>query len=435
MTERLERTKRVVLRSMEPETIYTAEDLGVEKSVLEGLCRDGKITKFGRGSRKPRYMLAEDVAGEEQPDEDVPEPEEEEEEEEEEVVARPGLSDAMALWRKGSAVRVDTTHANGMRPKPKGGWDVELVPTSRSEQDIKDALAGDHLKALVAAARATAVSFEMERRLTEDDKSKTHGASWLYCSVGFDADGNLLIIYPGQKRVRLLMKRLGHYAGSAQLKCARVALFQASLTVVFPLCRVEAKVACVAEASVFETLCLVARERDIFDGPEGVIRSVPPYGGLAIFSPVVKRLILQRGRSKNNPLYDYAKTGDETLRIPASEVTTAARSAATAEMWRRMPPKKKKKEVESCVEIKFRAPHAIDNLTHWLISTQLERLRKIAKTGGAASAAKWRKKTPKEKQAAVDKASKLQGGDGTLSPSQHKQFVKLVKVNSRRDSS
>ena len=74
-------------------------------------------------------------------------------------------------------------------------------------------------------------------------------------------------------------------------------------------------------------------------------------------------------------------------------------------------------------------------MTHWLISTQLERLRKIAKTGGAASAAKWRKKTPKEKQAAVDKASKLQGGDGTLSPSQHKQFVKLVKVNSRRDSS
>jgi hypothetical protein len=358
MTERLERTKRVVLRSMEPEISYTAEGLGVESSVLISLCRDGKIRKSGgRG----HYVLAEDVAVEEQPDEDVPGPEEEEEEED--LVARPGLPDALALWQKGSVVRVDTTRANGMRPKPKGGWDVQLVPTSRREQDIKDALAGDHLKALVAAARATALSFEMKRRLTEDDKSKTHGASWLYCSVGFDADGNLLIIYPGQKRVRLLMKRLGHYAGSAQLKCARVALFGASLTLVFPLCRVEANMASVGEASVFETVCRVARERVIFDGPKGVIRSAPPAGGHAIFSPVVKRSIIQRGRSKNNPLYDYAKTGDETLRIPASEVTTAARSAAATEAHRRMPLKKKKKEVGSCVEIKFRAPHAIDATT------------------------------------------------------------------------
>ena len=348
MTERLERTKRVVLRSMEPEISYTAEGLGVESSVLESLCRDGKIRKSGgRG----HYVLAEDVAVEEQPDEDVPVPpeEEEEEEEEEELVARPGSADALALWRKGNALRVDTTRANGMRPKPKGGWDVQLVPTSRREQDIKDALAGDHLKALVAAARETALSFEMKRRLTEDDKSKTHGASWLYCSVGFDADGNLLIIYPGQKRVRLLMKCLGHYAGSAQLKCARVALFEAWLTLVFPLCRVEANMASVGEASVFETLCRVARERVIFDGPKGVIRSAPPAGGLAIFSSVVKRFIIQRGRSKNNPLYDYAKTGDETLRIPASEVTREVRSAAATEMWRRMPPKKKKKRVESCV--------------------------------------------------------------------------------------
>ena len=347
MTERLERTKRVVLRSMEPEISYTAEGLGVESSVLESLCRDGKIRKSGgRG----HYVLAEDVAVEEQPDEDVPEPEEEEEEEEEEELgARPGSADALALWRKGNAVRVDTTRANGMRPKPKGGWDVQLVPTSRREQDIKDALAGDHLKALVAAARETALSFEMKRRLTEDDKSKTHGASWLYCSVGFDADGNLLIIYPGQKRVRLLMKCLGHYAGSAQLKCARVALLEASLTLVFPLCRVEANMASVGEASVFETLCRVARERVIFDGPKGVIRSAPPAGGLAIFSSVVKRFIIQRGRSKNNPLYDYAKTGDETLRIPASEVTREAQSAATKKVWKDMAPKKKKKRVESCV--------------------------------------------------------------------------------------
>merc|ERR1719482_1878851 len=101
--------------------------------------------------------------------------------------------------------------------------------------------------------------------------------------------------------------------------------------------------ASVGEASVFETLCRVARERVIFDGPKGVIRSVPPAGGLAIFSPVVKRSIIQRGRSKNNPLYDYARTGDETLRIPASEVTTAARREAGKKAWENMPEKKKQK--------------------------------------------------------------------------------------------
>ena len=104
MTERLERTKRVVLRSMEPEISYTAEGLGVESSVLISLCRDGKIRKSGgRG----HYVLAEDVAVEEQPDEVVPVPPEEEEEVEEVVVPRdPKLSLAAAkMWVRAAQPR------------------------------------------------------------------------------------------------------------------------------------------------------------------------------------------------------------------------------------------------------------------------------------------------------------------------------------------
>ena len=99
---------------------------------------------------------------------------------------------------------------------------------------------------------------------------------------------------------------------------------------------------------------------------------------------------------------------------------------------------KTKKEVGSCVEIKIRAPHAIDatlkNLTHWLISTQVEKLKKVQKEGGAATKRKWEKATTKQKRDYADKQSELQGDNG-LSPSQHTQFVKLVKVNSRRDFS
>ena len=43
-----------------------------------------------------------------------------------------------------------------------------------------------------------------------------------------------------------------------------------------------------------------------------------------------------------------------------SEPTREARSAAARDAWDRKPAAKKKKEVGSCVEIKIRAPHAID---------------------------------------------------------------------------
>ena len=139
MTERLERTKRVVLRSMEPEISYTAEGLGVESSVLISLCRDGKIRKSGgRG----HYVLAEDVAVEEQPDEVVPVPPEEEEEVEEVVVPRDRkLSVAAAkMWVRAAntpnaVLQVNASGLNSRYPMPPDGYDRKLnFPKRRSKR-------------------------------------------------------------------------------------------------------------------------------------------------------------------------------------------------------------------------------------------------------------------------------------------------------------
>ena len=71
------------------------------------------------------------------------------------------------------------------------------------------------------------------------------------------------------------------------------------------------------------------------------------------------------------------------------------------------------------------------NTSHWLISTQVKRLKTIGKKGRAVAAERWDKKTPTQKRDFGDKCSKAHGGDGTLSLAQHREFVKFAKVNSR----
>jgi hypothetical protein len=61
-------------------------------------------------------------------------------------------------------------------------------------------------------------------------------------------------------------------------------------------------------------------------------------------------------------------------------------------------------------------------------------MKKIGKKGGAAFKLKMKKMTLKKKRDYADKQSKAQNPNGLL-PSQHTRLVKLVKVNSRRDSS
>ena len=75
------------------------------------------------------------------------------------------------------------------------------------------------------------------------------------------------------------------------------------------------------------------------------------------------------------------------------------------------------------------------NTSHWLISTQVERQKKIVARARRIKAKRWGKKTAKQKRDYADRMSKLGGGSGTLSLQQHRQLEKLVKVNSRRESS
>ena len=70
-----------------------------------------------------------------------------------------------------------------------------------------------------------------------------------------------------------------------------------------------------------------------------------------------------------------------------------------------------------------------------MISTQIKRLKKVAAKARRVRAERWDRKTAKEKQAYADRQSKAHGGGCNLSPQQHKRLVKLIKVNSRRESS
>ena len=72
-------------------------------------------------------------------------------------------------------------------------------------------------------------------------------------------------------------------------------------------------------------------------------------------------------------------------------------------------------------------------LTHWLISTQLKKSIEGLKKARATQKLKREGMTARQKRDYANKQSKAQRGG--LSPDQDTQFVKLVKVNSRRESS
>ena len=137
------RGQRAIIRLMQddPEASYSADDLGGEGAALTGLVIAGKITKSGRGSAA-RYMLAEDVAVEEQPDEVVPVPPEEEEEVEEVVVPRDHkLSVAAAkMWVRAAntpnaVLQVNASGLNSRYPMPPDGYDRKLnFPKRRSKR-------------------------------------------------------------------------------------------------------------------------------------------------------------------------------------------------------------------------------------------------------------------------------------------------------------
>ncbi len=360
------RGQRAIIRLMQddPEASYSADDLGGEGAALTGLVIAGKITKSGRGSAA-RYMLAEAVAGEEQSDEVVPEPEEEEEEEEvEEVVPRdPKLSVAGAnMWVRAAnsrgVLQVDASRCIS-RYLPKKGFPLTVRRVASSTTVVRELYENKQLVRILKAMETAVKPYKIKRALTDDDVFRTNGASIIYCTAGLNADGSIRAVYTGQKTINNLRGYSGNYGGSFRLLVARQKLLDAPLLVVMPMAIVEGGIqASRAEAVSFGAMFGEAQALGLVDQ---IIVQGPPIGAPAkLLSAPVEREIrrlpadhaLQRmlRELKNDP--NYA--------VQLSEPTKEARSAAAADAWERKPAAKKKKEVGSCVQIKIRAPHAID---------------------------------------------------------------------------
>ena len=359
------RGQRAIIRLMQddPEASYSADDLGGEGAALTGLVIAGKITKSGRGSAA-RYMLAEAVAGEEQSDEDVPVPAEEEEEVEEVVVPRdPKLSVAGAnMWVRAAnsrgVLQVDASRCIS-RYLPKKGFPLTVRRVASSTTVVRELYENKQLVRILKAMETAVKPYKIKRALTDDDVFRTNGASIIYCTAGLNADGSIRAVYTGQKTINNLRGYSGNYGGSFRLLVARQKLLDAPLLVVMPMAIVEGGIqASRAEAVSFGAMFGEAQYLGLVDQ---IIVQGPPIGAPAkLLSAPVEREIrrlpadhaLQRmlRELKNDP--NYA--------VQLSEPTKEARSAAAADAWERKPAAKKKKEVGSCVQIKIRAPHAID---------------------------------------------------------------------------
>ncbi len=360
------RGQRAIIRLMQddPEASYSADDLGGEGAALTGLVIAGKITKSGRGSAA-RYMLAEAVAGEEQSDEDVPVPAEEEEEVEEVVVPRDSkLSVAAAkMWVRAAntpnaVLQVDASRCIS-RYLPKKGFQLTVKRVASSTRLVRGLYANGPLVRILKAVETALAPYKIERDLTDDDFLRKNGASIIYFTVGLDGDGSIRAVYTGQKTVNYLRMYCGNYGGSFRFLVARQKLLDAPLLVVMPMVVVEGGIqASRAEAVSFGAMFGEARALGLVDQ---IIVQGPPMGAPAkLLSAPVEREIrrLPAGHALQRMLRELKE--DPNYARELSEPTKEARSAAGKDAWDRRPAKSKEKQVTSCVQIKIRAPHAID---------------------------------------------------------------------------
>ena len=330
--------------------------------MMKELCAQGKL-KISSVSGTTYYTLVEDAAVEEQPDEVVAEPEEEEEEEIEEPRDPKAAEAGAKMWvsaaKKGNGImEVNASQCVSRYKAPKNGFPVllrRLTSGPKLALVKKNPEVGRILKAIKTAVEP----HKMTRTVTHDDLYKSYGASAIYFTVGLDKDGRLIAVYIGQKRFNLLRLLMGNYCGSFRFLVARQKLLDAPLLVVMPMAIVEGGItASRAEAVSFGSMFGEARALSLVDD---IIVQGPPIGAPAkLLSAPVERAIrrLPAGHALRDMLNKLKEDPDYVRKL--SEPTKAAKSAAATDAWERMKPKTKKKEVGSCVQITFRAPHAID---------------------------------------------------------------------------
>ena len=363
------RGQRAIIRLMQddPEASYSADDLGGEGAALTGLVISRKITKSGRGSAA-RYMLAEAVAGEEQSDEDVPVPAEEEEEEEEEEVVVPRdrkLSAAAAkMWVSAAnstqgVLQVDASRCISRYPMPEKGFPLTVKRVASSTTVVRELFENKQLVRILKAMETAVKPYKIKRALTDDDVFRTNGASIIYCTAGLNADGSIRAVYTGQKTVNNLRGYSGNYGGSFRFLVARQKLLDAPLLVVMPMAIVEGGItASRAEVVSFGAMFAEALALGLVDD---IIVQGPPIGAPAqlLSKPVARAIERLPADHALRDMLRKLKEDPGYIR-QLSEPTREALSATAKERWDRKPAAKKKKEVGSCVEIEFRAPHAID---------------------------------------------------------------------------
>ena len=193
----------------DPEAEYTALECGVQEEVMKELCAQGKVKISSVSDGTTYYMLVEDAAVEEQPDEDVPEPQEEEEEEEEDdedELPEPFDSEAalkaVKAWvsaaNNGRVIEVDTSACVSRYKQPKKGWQVTVKTLDNRSALARVVHEHQELSGYLADVMTALLPHKLGRAVTTDDYYKRSGSpSIIYATAALNANEELLGLYVG----------------------------------------------------------------------------------------------------------------------------------------------------------------------------------------------------------------------------------------------
>ena len=259
----------------------------------------------------------------------------------------------------GRVIDVDTSACVSRYRMPKKGWEVTVKVLDNRSALARRVHEHDELSGYITDVMTALQPHKLGRAVTTDDYYNGSGSpSIIYATAALNEKGELIGLYVGQKNVYYLRKLVGRYAGGFRLACARRAFLDARTLVVRPLVVVEARKASLCEALAYTTG--IYRAQSLGRADDIFFQLAPVGAKVALTSAPALRDIgrLPAGHFARLAVSEAKK--DPNYVVPISEPTREARSAAAKDAWDRKPAARRKKDVGSCVEIKIRAPHAID---------------------------------------------------------------------------
>ncbi len=399
MPTRMARSKKMVLDNWDdPEAEYSALDCGVLEEVMKELCAQGKLKISSVSDGTTYYMLVEDAAVEEEPDEVVPEPEPEEEEEEEKelpepfdpIAAEAGAKKWVSAVTHSRVIKVDTSECISRYQPPKQGWPVTVKTLDGRSALAREVREHRELSVYITDVLTALQPHKLGRAVTTDDYyNRSYSPSIIYVTAALNEKGELIGFYVGQKNVFKLRKLSGHYAGGFRLSCARRAFLEARTLVVRPLAVVKGgEKASLCEGLAYATAFMQARRLGRADAiffqaaPAGTKMALTSAPALRDIGRLPSRHILRlaAAEAKKDPNYV----------VPVSTATKEDKQRQGKDDFRNMKPAARKK---------------------WAAGQ-----KKGSKAGVAARqrmGRSWR-----------DRKSKSMGGGGALTASQEKAFLR-----------